>query len=158
MKIERMSRILPFRCEQVFDLAADIERYPDFLSGWISARILKREATVLHVEQVLGIGPLRIQFGSEAVLHRPERIDVTSSEPPFRHYHLRLLVTPYSAASCNLSATADLELGSRLMQHIADQILPASIDQAIAAFETRAHSLYAPQKPPIDGGGGLNSP
>jgi coenzyme Q-binding protein COQ10 len=142
MKIDRVSRLLPFSCEQVFDLAADIERYPEFLPGWISARILKRDANILYVEQVLGVGPVRVQFGSKAVLRRPERIDVTSSEPPFRHYSLTWVIAPGPGVSCSLSVMADLELHSRFLQHVVNRVLPASIEDVIAAFEARANGLY----------------
>jgi coenzyme Q-binding protein COQ10 len=138
MKIDRVSRLLPFSCEQLFDLAADVERYPEFLPGWISARIVRREGDVLHVEQALGIGPLRLRFDSRTVLHRPERIDVTSSDRPFRRYSLTWLFAPGPAGSCNLSVTVDLELHSGLLQHVVNRVLPLSIEGAIAAFETRA--------------------
>ena len=142
MKIDSGSRLLPFSCEQVFDLAADIERYPEFMPGWISARILESEDNVLSVEQVLGVGPARVQFRSTAVLRRPERIDVTSAEPPFRHYQLSWHFAPRLAAGCSLNVMVDLELESNLLQHLVNRMLPSSIDSAIAAFEARAKSLY----------------
>ena len=142
MKIDRVSRLLPFSCEQVFDLAADVERYPQFLPGWKSARIVRREANVLYVEQILGIGPVQLRFRSRTTLYRPERIEVTSSEPPFRHYSLTWLLVPGPAVSCNLSVMVDLELESRLLQLLVNRVLPASITGAIAAFEARANSLY----------------
>jgi coenzyme Q-binding protein COQ10 len=71
----RAGTILPFGCEQVFALAADIERYPEFLSGWISARIMQRETTICHVDQEVRFGPIRLLFRSTAVLDRPRRID-----------------------------------------------------------------------------------
>jgi coenzyme Q-binding protein COQ10 len=143
MKIDTVSRLLPFSCEQVFDLAADIERYPEYLPGWISARILKREADIVYVEQVLGMGPARVQFRSKAVLHRPERIDVTSSEAPFRHYSLTWLVVSRSARSCSLSVTVELELESNFLQCAVNRVLSPSIEGVIAAFQGRANTLYA---------------
>lgn len=141
MKIVRVSRWLPFSCEQVFDLAADVERYPEFLPGWISARILKKDANILTVEQILGVGPARLRFGSTTVLHRPQRIEVTSSEPLFRHYSLTWLFAPGVAGSCNLSVISELELESNLLQYVVNRLLPASIEGAIAAFEARANRL-----------------
>jgi coenzyme Q-binding protein COQ10 len=145
MKIDRVSRLLPFSCEQVFDLAADVERYPQFLPGWKSARIVRREADVLYVEQILGIGPVQLRFGSRTTLHRPERIEVSSAEPPFRHYSLTWLFTPGPPVSCRLSVIVDLELESRLLQLLVNRVLPGSITGAIAAFEARASSLYVPR-------------
>jgi coenzyme Q-binding protein COQ10 len=141
MRIERISR-LPFSCEEIFGLAADIERYPEFVPGWISARILNREADTLYVEQTIALGPAYLRFSSRTMLHRPERIDVTSAEPPFRHFSLTWLFRPGPAASCDLSVIVDLELQSRLLQHLVSRVLGASIEGAIAAFEARAHRLY----------------
>ena len=141
--IERSSGTLPFSCEQVFDLAADIERYPEFLSGWISARIQKRESDICYVDQVVGLGPIRLQFTSTAVLHRPERIEVASTEAPFRQFSLSWSVAAVPPGGCRVSVAAEVELRSRMMQHIVDQILPAAVDDVITAFEARARRLYA---------------
>ena len=148
--IETAVRLLPFNREQVFDLAADIERYPDFLRGWISARILKREANICYVDQVLGIGPVRVQFSSEAVLRRPERIDVTSSDAPFRRFSLSWLVEAGPSAGCRVSVVADLELRSRFLQQVVDRVLPATVVDIIEAFEARARGLYSVGEKPVD--------
>ena len=143
MKIDAASRLLPFSCEQVFDLAADVERYPEYMPGWISAKILKKEADVLYVEQVVGMGPVHVKFRSKAVLHRPRQIDVTSSEAPFRHYRLTWLLVPHPALSCALSLTIELELESLALQLVVNRVLPASVEGVIGAFQSRANSLYA---------------
>jgi coenzyme Q-binding protein COQ10 len=141
--IERTSATLPFRCEQVFDLAADIERYPEFLRGWISARIQKRESTICYVDQIVGLGPLRLHFKSQAVLYRPERIEVTSTDAPFRRFSLSWRVAAVPPAGCRVSVAAEVEMESRMMQHVVDQILPAAVDDIVTAFEARARRLYA---------------
>jgi coenzyme Q-binding protein COQ10 len=140
--IENAVRLLPFTREQAFDLAADIERYPDFLRGWITARILKRESNIFYVDQVLGIGLIQVQFSSKAVLHRPERIDVTSSDPPFRRFSLSWLVETRPHPGCRVSIVADVELRSRFLQQIVERVLPASVIDVMAAFEARARALY----------------
>jgi coenzyme Q-binding protein COQ10 len=140
--IQRSSRILPFTCEQVFDLAADIERYPEFLRWWISSTIRSRTSNTLIVEQVVGVGPIQLRFASTAVLHRPQRIDVTSHDPPFRAYSLIWLISANPTGGCRMGVTADLELRSGLLQHFVGRFLPDSIDDIIAAFEARANAIY----------------
>jgi coenzyme Q-binding protein COQ10 len=142
MLIEKVGRVLPFTPEQVFDLAADIERYPEFLPWWISASVQKREANSWCVEQVLGRGPLRVHFTSAAVLQRPQRIDISSSDLPFRQFNLSVLVLPGSQAGCRLSICAKLELRSVFLQQVVQRVLASSMDDIVAAFEARAHSLY----------------
>jgi coenzyme Q-binding protein COQ10 len=142
MLIEKVGRVLPFTPEQVFDLAADIERYPDFLPWWISASVQQREANTCYVEQVLGRGPLRVQFASTAVLQRPQRIDISSSALPFRQFNLSIQVLPGSQGGCRLSICAQLELRSVFLQQIVRRVVASSMDDIVAAFEARAHSLY----------------
>jgi coenzyme Q-binding protein COQ10 len=144
--IEKVGATLPFGCEQVFDLAADIERYPEFLKWWISARIQKRESNIYYVEQVLGLGPMRLQFASTAVLHRPERIDVTSTDLPFRHFSLSWLVVAVPSAGCRISVAAELELRSGFLQHVVNQFLAGAVDDIISAFEARAYSIFTAPK------------
>lgn len=141
--INRAGAILPFTCEQAFDVAADIERYPEFLRGWVSARIRRRESNVCYVDQVIGFGPIEWRFASKAVLHRPERIEVTSTEAPFRLFSLSWLIAPLPCVGCRVSVAAEVELQSRITQQIVNRILPAGIEDVIAAFEARARRMYA---------------
>jgi len=127
---------------QIFDLVADIERYPEFLPWWISATITKREVDTWFVEQVLGRGPVRVRFASRAVLMRPEFIDITSSDLPFRQFTLRIRVVPNASAGCSLSISARVELRSLILQQLMQRVLATSIDDIIGAFEGRAHSVY----------------
>jgi coenzyme Q-binding protein COQ10 len=142
MLIEKVGHVLPFTPEQVFDFAADIERYPDFLPGWISASIQRRETSTCYVEQVLGAGPMRVRFASKAVLRRPERIDISSSDLPFRQFDLSVRVVPRSPAGCSLAISARVELRSAILQQVLQRVIAGSIDDIVAAFEARAHSLY----------------
>ena len=79
---------LPHKPEQLFDLAADVERYPKFLRWWVAARIRKRDRDVYYTDQVVGFGIVQSSFSSKPVLPRPERIDVASTDRPFRHLNL----------------------------------------------------------------------
>jgi coenzyme Q-binding protein COQ10 len=146
LMIERFGRTLPFSCQQAFDIAADIERYPEFLRWWISARIQKRESNICYVEQVLGLGPIRLPFASTAVLHRPERIDITSTDLLFRHFSLSWLVATLPSAGCRISIATEVELQSGFLQHVVNQFLPGAVDDIISAFEARAHSICAAPK------------
>lgn len=136
------TRDMPFAREQVFDIAADIERYPEFLPWWISARIASRAAQSCHVEQVLGFGPLRLPFTTTATFWRPERIDVSSSDAPFRHYQLCLQFDASAPDACRLSVASVVELESAVLQRIADRLVPRSIDRIVLAFADRARSVY----------------
>ena len=44
-----VKKVLPYSCEQLFDMVADIESYPAFLSGWVVARIIEQTGNYLRV-------------------------------------------------------------------------------------------------------------
>lgn len=137
--IKKTSGALPVSCGEAFDLAADIESYPSFLPGWISAHIVRRESDVCWVDQVVGLGPIQLQFSSQAVLHRPERIEVTSRQAPFRQFNLTWLFEALPSGACQVSVAAQIETQSRLIQHLVDRVLPSAIEDVVTAFEARLH-------------------
>ena len=138
-RVERM--LYGFQPEPLFDLAADVERYPEFLKWWIEARILRRNANVYFTEQTLGRGPIRINFVSKTILYRPERIVVTADEPSFRRFELAWFFEPAPDAGCRVRVEATVTLRSSLLQRVVDRVLPPALADVVASFEARARKL-----------------
>jgi coenzyme Q-binding protein COQ10 len=44
MPLYEADRVLDYPPEQLFELAADVERYPEYLPWWVAARVRKRGA------------------------------------------------------------------------------------------------------------------
>ena len=59
MTHHREQRHLPYSPEQLFDLVADVERYPDFVPWLIAAHIQRRDGHRVWVDMTVGAGPLR---------------------------------------------------------------------------------------------------
>jgi len=130
-----------FQPEPLFDLAADVERYPEFLQWWIAARILRRSANVYFTEQILGRGSIRLNFVSKTILYRPERIVVTSDEPSFRRFELAWFFEPVPDIGCRVSVEAGVALRASLLQRVVDRVLPAALADIVASFEAHARKL-----------------
>jgi ribosome-associated toxin RatA of RatAB toxin-antitoxin module len=47
-------RHLPYTPEQLFDLVADVERYPEFLPWCIESKIVGREGNVFYADLIIG--------------------------------------------------------------------------------------------------------
>lgn len=84
MKTLSLSRDMPFPPHAVYDVIADIERYPDFMPGFKATAVLGRDGDVLRVSQTVGAGGLTRTFQSRATFLPPQRIDIASHEAPFR--------------------------------------------------------------------------
>lgn len=137
---------LPYTRDQLFDLAADVERYPEFVPWWVAARIWKREGNVYYTDQIVRFAMLRKRFGSKTVLRRPERIDVTSSEGPVRNLHLTWLFDARPGNKCQVSLAVELELRSPLIEDLFAHTMARAVGPIMAAFETQAHRLYGPAR------------
>ena len=125
---------------EMFDLVADVERYPEFLPLWIAARVVRREPNVYFTDQIVGLGPVRLRFLSETVLARPSRIDVSANGAPFRHFHLLWSFDSLPNVACRVAVAAMAALESRMLQHVVDRVLPLAIDNIAACFEMRARA------------------
>src|SRR5580658_8893420 len=74
-----------YRPEQMFDLVADVGKYPQFLPWCAAARIRGRTEQQLLADLTIGFGPFRESFTSRVTLERPARIVVRYENGPFRY-------------------------------------------------------------------------
>ena len=137
-------RVLPYPRAALFDLAADVEQYPQYLTGWISARIYERQIDVWYAEQVLGFGLVRVRFRSRAEMRRPERIEVSSDDPQFRRFRLLWDFEARGEQDCRVALSIELDLRSMLVQRGLERLAPTAADDVLRAFERRAGQLFAP--------------
>jgi len=142
MTSHRASRTLPWSCEQLFDLAADVEGYPDYVPGWVSARIVERTDKRLRVEQQLGLKLLRQPFVSTAELERPARITVHSDDGPFRCLRLEWRFEAAGLQRCRVSLSIDLQLKSLFLEPMVNSLFNLAAADIISRFEIRAHTVY----------------
>ena len=75
-------RVLPYTAEQLFDLVADVGRYPEFLPWCVGARIRERSDTLIVADLLIGFRMFRERFTSRVTLDRPRRVDGCHRERP----------------------------------------------------------------------------
>ena len=144
----RETRVLPYPVDRLFDLIADVERYPEFLPWWHAARVRRRDGNTEYVDQVVGPAIARFRFASTTVLERPDRIKTTSSERPFRHLEIRWSFAPAPRGGCRASFAVDYELRSGALQKLVGVIFDAAVRRVVTAFEQRAERMLDKRRPP----------
>jgi len=142
-------RRLPYTAEQLFDLVADVERYPEFLPWCVGARIRERKENVLVADLLIGFKMVRERFTSRVTLNRPERIDVAYSEGPFKYLNNHWIFLPQAEGGCMIDFFVDFEFHSRMLQKVIAVLFNEAVKRMVSAFEKRARDLYgAPAQPP----------
>ncbi|MBM3567576.1 MAG: type II toxin-antitoxin system RatA family toxin [Alphaproteobacteria bacterium] len=134
------TRLLPHAPEFLFDLVADIERYPEFLPWCVACRIRRREGNVLWGDLAIGFRMLREQFTSRVTLDRPGRIDVAYIDGPFRRLDNHWIFRP-AAAGTEVDFFIDFEFKSKLLQRLMEPVFNEAVRRMVHAFEIRANSL-----------------
>lgn len=137
MSIHTEHRLIHAPQERLFELIADVEKYPDFLPMWIDARIYRRRGDTYFTEQEIGLGPVRQRFRTKTVLASPARIEVTSADGLFREFFIRWDLVS-AGQNCRVDITLSWEVRSYLMQKAIDLLLPETARSMVRAFERRA--------------------
>lgn len=142
MPIHRERRVIPCAPEFFFDIVADVECYPEYLSFWQDARIYRRDSDVYYTVQQIGIGPARETFRTRTDLSRPSRIRVTSTDDLFREFETLWLFEPVLESSCQVDFIFKCEAASFIMRRVMDVMLDEVARNMVKAFEERALSRY----------------
>ena len=134
-------RVLAYTPEQLFDLVADIERYPEFLPWCVGARIKERRPDLIVADLIIGFRMFRERFTSRVSLDRPRRIDVEYAEGPFRYLNNHWTFTS-DPKGCRVDFFVDFEFRSRLLQRLIEVLFSEAVRRMVGAFAKRARDLY----------------
>ena len=135
-------RVLPFTPEQLFDVVADIEKYPEFLPWCIATRIRRREGKVVHADMAIGFKMFRERFTTRDVLDPPRRIDVSYHDGPFKYLNNHWIFEPHGDGQCELDFYIDFEFHSRMFQKMMGMVFNEAVRIMVSAFEKRARAIY----------------
>ena len=135
-------RPLPYSAEQMFNLVAEVERYPEFLPWCVGLRVKSKEEEMIVADMVIGYKMFREKFTSRVKLSRPDRIDVVYEEGPFRYLNNHWIFLPQDDGSCVVDFYVDFEFRSKLLQKMIGVVFNEAVKIMVHAFEKRADAVY----------------
>jgi coenzyme Q-binding protein COQ10 len=140
------TRVLPYTTEQMYDLVADVARYPEFLPWTAEARIRSVEERGDHQEMladlVISFRIFRESFGSRVRLYPEARRILTEYiSGPFRRMESEWRFRD-APGGCEISFTTDFEFKNKLLQSAAGMFFHQAMQSVVRAFERRAQALY----------------
>ena len=138
----------------MYDLVADIERYPEFLPWCIAARNKKREQAgsgeIVWSDLVVGFKLVRERFTSKVTLTPPiddkdARIDVEYVDGPLKFLRNHWVFMPGKDGGCEIDFFVEFELRNKLLQKLIGTLFHEAVTRMVGAFEKRADALYGGQ-------------
>ena len=142
MPVHSEQRLIPFRPEQIFDLVADVARYPEFLPWCVGARIRTRREDEIVADLMIGYRIVRERFTSRVKLDRAGcRIDIEYTDGPFSYLENHWIFHEHPDG-CLIEFQIDFEFKSRLLQTIIMGLFSEAVHRMVGACEARAHTLH----------------
>ena len=135
--------------EEMFDLVADVERYPEFVPMCRDLKVRQRTAEeegaeVIVADMTVSFKLVRETFRSRVTLDRPKlRILVEYLQGPFSHMQNRWTFKPTGDDACEIEFFIDYEFKSRTLGMLMGAMFDTAFRRFAAAFERRADEIYA---------------
>jgi len=141
------TRHLPYSAQQMYDLVADVDSYPEFLPWTAAARIRSTTpqddgSKVMLADLVISFKVFREKFVSRVTLWPDDmKIDTEYLEGPFK-YLVSNWVFQDREEGCDVSFHVDFEFRNMILQKAAGLFFYEAMQRVVRAFEERAHKLY----------------
>ncbi|NBO17733.1 MAG: type II toxin-antitoxin system RatA family toxin [Proteobacteria bacterium] len=138
---------LPYTTQQLFDLVADIERYPEFLPWCRAARVLERREGEFIGELVISFHHLTESYTSRVTLSRPATpqdsgsIAVVMVKGPFEHLTNHWKFSP-APQGTEVDFALDFKFRSRIMEKLIGGLFTKATAKMVEAFTERAAAMY----------------
>ncbi len=147
MTERRTTTEVPFSAAQMFDLVADIERYPEFLPWCAALRIIIREGdaakVTLTADMVVAYKVFRERFKSRVLLDRAAgKIDVDYMDGPFRSLQNHWQFTALPDGGSVIHFEIAFEFSNFILQATARTVFDKAFARMSEAFVKRANEVY----------------
>ena len=137
----RETRQLPFSAEQMFDLVADVARYPEFLPWVVGTRVRSDSEHEMIADMLVGFNALREKFTSRVAKQRPAEICVQYIDGPLRDLDNTWKFVP-TEQGCEIDFAVSFTFRNAMFEALAGQYFDRAFRKMVSAFEARAHQLY----------------
>lgn len=142
----RNRRNLKFTPGQMFDVVADVERYPEFVPMCETLQVNSRTTSgtdeILVATMSVGYKAIRETFTTRVTLRKQQnQILVEYLDGPFSHLENRWCFLP-SGDGCEVDFYLDYQFRSRMLAMLMGTVFDKAFRKFSAAFEARAHRVY----------------
>lgn len=133
--------------EQMFELVADVESYPQFVPMCESLTIRSRKErdgiTILIADMTVGYKAIRETFTSQVILKPAERlIDVRYIDGPFRFLQNYWRFDPVGEQQTDVHFFIEYEFKNRMLGMLMGTMFDRAFRMFAEAFERRADVVY----------------
>lgn len=142
MREVKRSALLPYTAVQMFDLVADVERYPEFLPWCTAATVLEREGERVTAQLALSRGRASARFTTLNRLVPGQFLEMRLLEGPFRSLEGRWDFIAIGEAGSRVELAIRFETQGSLAGIVLGPVFEGICNQLVDAFAQRARRTY----------------
>ncbi len=146
-------KVLPYTPRQLFDLVADVEKYPEFLPWVVSSNVSEKKlidgghglggkSGSFLAEVAIGYKLLTYPYKCYVHLTPHYRIDIEYVEGPFKYLNNHWIFNPINEKLTEIDFYMDFELKTPALQSLLQPVFSEVVKRMILSFERRAAVIY----------------
>lgn len=140
-KVDR-SVLVPYSPAQMFDLVADVDKYPAFMPWCGGAEVLTRDEQGMTASVTIAFAGLRQTFTTRNTHDYPQRIDLELVDGPFSMLAGHWQFLPLGDEGCKVLFTMEYAFSSRTLEALVGPVFNRVASSFIDSFTRRAHDCY----------------
>ncbi len=142
IKTVERSLLLPYSPGQMYALVNDVVRYPEFLPGCATARVI--EADAVHMVAAIEIrkGPLHLSFTTRNRLDPDRRIEMELIDGSFRALRGAWSFGDIAGEGVRATLSLEYDFAARAARLLLEPVFDRVCQSVVSAFARRASEIY----------------
>ncbi|MCW0206923.1 type II toxin-antitoxin system RatA family toxin [Achromobacter veterisilvae] len=140
-KVQR-SVLVPYSAAQMFDLVADVEKYPEFMPWCGGAEVQSRNEHGMQASILISFAGMKQRFTTRNTHAYPDRIDLELVDGPFSslvgHWEFQALAED----ACKVLFTMEYAFSNRALEMVVGPVFNRIATSFIDSFTKRAQAKY----------------
>lgn len=128
--------------ESMYNLVIDVAKYPDFLPWCGGVEIYEQTEDVLDAKIHIRFKGLEQFFHTRNTNRRPESIDMSFVDGPFKKFHGHWRFTSLRSDACKVEFKLHYEFSSLLLEKIIGPVFNVIASTFVDGFVKRADQVY----------------
>lgn len=142
MKTVEKSVLVLHSAEHIFDLVNTVEDYPKFLPWCNRTDILKRDEQSLEAVLYMDYMKIRQSFATRNINQRPNKIQMSLLNGPFRKLEGTWQFTPIDDLGCKIDFRLEYEFSNALLSALIGPVFNIIATTLVDAFIKEANRRY----------------
>ena len=142
MSIIKTARVVPYSCEQMYNLVNDVDLYGEFLPYFDKSVVHHRDEDEVQATLVVLVAGMKKSFTTRNLLQKNKMIEIRLIDGPFSHLE-GFWRFDEDVDGCKISLDLEFQFVSRMAAMMLEPFFEQVTATMIDAFCTRAKALYA---------------